>query len=67
MTLEKYRTFLSQIFVNEFKKLTTEKAMKLEKVKAKWIKDIKENPEYMKRIFECNDENSLAGDISLGP
>jgi hypothetical protein len=41
--------------------------MKLEKVKQKWIRDIKENPEYMKRIFECNDELSLAGDISFGP
>ena len=41
--------------------------MKADQVKAKWIKDIRENPEYMKRIFESNDESSLAGDISFGP
>jgi hypothetical protein len=36
-------------------------------VKKKWIKDIKENPTYMKMLFECNDEASLAGDLSYGP
>jgi len=46
--------------------MNQERRNKKETVKRKWLKDIKENPTFMKMLFECNDENSLAGDLSYG-